>query len=89
MAVLAERRVDLPIAPNGPVVRMVDREVVREEFYAQTACDGTPEQKTEYRRKQFNRAVDWAEKQELIGVREIKGLTYLWLSRPEPSQRDI
>jgi hypothetical protein len=77
MAVLAERGVDLPIAPNGPVVRMVDQEIVRNEFYAQTASDGTPEQK------------NWAEEQELIGIREIKGLIYFWLSRPEPSQGDI
>jgi AAA domain len=89
MARLAERGVDLPIAPNGPIVRMVDREIVREEFYSQTACDGTPEQKAWLRRKQFNRAVDWAEEQRLIGTREIEGLIYLWLSRPEPAQGDI
>jgi hypothetical protein len=89
MAVLAEHGVDQPIARNGPVVRMVDQEIVREEFYAQTASDGTPEQKAELRRKQFNRVVDWAEAQELIGIREIKDVVFLWLSRPEPTQGDI
>jgi hypothetical protein len=89
MSVLAERGVDLPISKNGPVVRMVDQEVVREEFYSQTASDGTPEQKAWLRRKQFNRVVDWAEAQQLIGIREINGLIYFWLTRPEPSQTDI
>ena len=33
MTILAERGVDLPIAPNGPVVRMVDQKLVRKAFY--------------------------------------------------------
>ena len=45
MAILAEQGVDLPIAPDGPVVRMVDQKLVREAFYACTPADGTPEQK--------------------------------------------
>ena len=82
MAMLAEHGVDRPISPNGPTVRMIDREIVRTEFYAQTAADGTPAQKGEFRRKQFNRALDWTEQQKLIGVRELEGITYLWLSNP-------
>jgi AAA domain len=89
MAVLADRGVDLPISPGGPIVRMVDQEIVREEFYAQTAADGTAEQKAWARRKQFNRVVDWAEAQQLIGVREINSAIHFWLARPEPSQADI
>jgi hypothetical protein len=89
MSILAERGVDQPITPDGPVVRMVEKEIVREEFYAQTPADGTPDQKTELRRKQFNRVLDWAEAQELIGTREIEGLIYFWLSRPEPSHEEI
>ena len=34
MDVLADRGVDRPIPPDGPTVRMVDQEVVREQFYA-------------------------------------------------------
>ena len=34
MAILAEQGVDLPIAPDGPVVRMVDQKLVRKAFYA-------------------------------------------------------
>jgi len=82
MAMLAEHGVDRPISPNGPTVRMIDREIVRTEFYAQTAADGTPAQKGEFRRKQFNRALDWTEQQKLIGVRELEDVTYLWLSNP-------
>ena len=89
MAVLAVRGVDLPTAPNGPVIRMVDQEIVRSEFYAQTPSDGTPEQKAWLQRKQFNRIRDWAEAQQLIGIREIGNQTYFWLTRPEPTQQDI
>ena len=89
MSILAERGVDQSITPGGPVTRMVDKEIVREEFYAQTPADGTSEQKIELRRKQFNRVLEWAEAQELIGAREINEVIYLWLSRPEPSHEDI
>ena len=83
MGVLADQGVELPIPPDGPLVRMIDQEIVREQFYAHTPADGTPEQKGEFRRKRFNRAVDWAEDQQLIAVVEIDGITYLRLSRPE------
>ena len=90
MSVLAEHGVDLPIATNGPIVRMVDQEIAREKFYDKTrAPDGTPEQKAWFRQKQFRRAVDWAEEHELIESQEQGNVTYLWLSRPEPSQGDI
>jgi hypothetical protein len=84
MGVLADQGVDLPIPPDGPMVRMVDQEIVREQFYAHTPADGTPAQKGEFRRKRFNRAVDWAEDQQLIAVVEIGDVTYLWLIRPDP-----
>jgi hypothetical protein len=90
MSVLAERGVDLPITANGPIVRMVDQEIAREKFYDKTrAPDGTAEQKAWFRRKQFRRAVDWAEEHELIESQEQGDVTYLWLTRPEPSQGDI
>ena len=55
MAILAEQGVDLPIAPDGPVVRMVDQKLVRKAFYACTPAEGTPEQKGRLRRQQFLR----------------------------------
>jgi len=88
MATLAEHGVDQPIKPNGPVVRMIDREIVRAEFYAQTAAGGTPEEKAVSRRARFFRAVDWAEDKQLVGIREIDGITFLWLIRHEPSTAD-
>ena len=65
------------------MVRMVDQEIVREEFYAHTPADGTPEQKGHFRRQRFLRALDWAEQKQLIGVEEIDGVTYLRLIRPD------
>jgi AAA domain len=84
MSILADQGVDLLIPPDGPTVRMVDQEVVRERFYAGTPAEGTPKQKSEFRRKRFNRAVDWAEDQELIAIEEIGDVTYLRLTRPDP-----
>ena len=60
MAILADQGVDLSIAPNGPVLRMVEQNLVRKAFYTCTPTEGdTPKQKAEFRRKRFNRALDW------------------------------
>ena len=86
MDVLADQGVELLIPPDGPLMRMVDQEIVRERFYAATLADGTPAQKGEYGRKRFKRAIDWAEDQQLIAVQEIDGITYLRLTPPDPEQ---
>jgi hypothetical protein len=83
MSILADKGVDLPVPPDGPVVRMVDQEIVREQFYAATPADGTAEQKGKFRRQKFSRALDWAEDNELIGIGEIDEITYVWLVRRE------
>jgi AAA domain len=83
-AALAEHGVELSIPPGGPVVRMVDEKLVREPFYFHTPADGTPKQKGDFRRQKFRRALDWAEQNQLIGIEEIDGMTYLRLSRPDP-----
>src|SRR5262249_22814319 len=83
MAELAEHGVDLPTPLDGPVVRMIDQEIVRGAFYAGTPAEGTVAQKGEIRRKQFNRTLAWAEEQGLIGIVEIGGVTYIWLARPQ------
>jgi hypothetical protein len=85
-AALADHGVELSIPPDGPVVRMVDQEIVRVEYYAHAPADGTPEQKRKFRHMQFSRALAWAEDRQLIGVEEIYGITYLRLSRPDPEQ---
>jgi hypothetical protein len=84
MSVLADKGVSLPSAPDGPEIRMVDRDLVRDEFYLQTAVDGTPEQKQDQRRKRFRRAVDRAQETALIGIREIDGTIYFWLAQTQP-----
>jgi hypothetical protein len=86
MSVLAKDGVDLPSEPDGPVVRMIDQEIVRREFYARTAADGTEEEKRKIRTQRFRRAVNRAEEQQLIGLREIKGTTYLWLLPNQPDE---
>ena len=79
MGAMAEHGVEREIPPDGPTVRMIDQEVVRELFYSQTPADGTPKQKADFRRQQFNRALDWAEAQELIASHEIDDVVYLRL----------
>ena len=83
MDILADRGVDLPIPPDGPTVRMIDQEIVREQFYSRTPAEGTPMQKRQLRYLQFKRALGRAEEQQLIGIEEINDVTYLWLSRPD------
>jgi len=85
--VLAENGVERPIA-DGPVVRMVDQELVREAFYACTPADGTPKQKAKFRLQKFHRALDWAEDNRLIGVGDIGDCTYIWLTRPDNEPED-
>jgi hypothetical protein len=51
---------------------------------ARAAAAVTPEQKRNFRRMQFSRAVDWADRQGLIGAREIGDVTYLWLTHSKP-----
>ena len=90
MTILAERGIDLPIPPDGPVVRMVDQEIVREVFYGCTpAEDGkTPKQQRQVRHTQFKRARDRAEQNGLISVGNVGKVTYLWLTRPGQEKDD-
>jgi hypothetical protein len=86
MAKLAEYGRELSLEPP---VRGIDREIVREEFYAQTPVDGTEAQKQDTRRKRFNRALERACERELIGVREIGAITYLWLQLQQPDEDEF
>jgi hypothetical protein len=81
MSILADQGVDLRIPPDGPVVRMVDKEIVRERFFTGTAAEGTPTQKRQFKYQQFKRALGYAEDQQLIGIGEIGKVTYVWLAR--------
>jgi len=88
MTILAEQGVDLPIAADGPMVRMVDEKLVRKAFYACTPADGTSEQKGRFRRQKFLAALDWAEQQQLIGAGEVNEVSYLWLARPNTDEEE-
>ena len=81
---LADHGVELSIPPDGPVVWMVDQGLVRQQFYIHTPADGTLEQKGNLRRQKFLRALDWAEHKQLIGIQDIDGISYLWLTRRDP-----
>jgi hypothetical protein len=81
MAELAEHGVDLPIPPDGPVVRMIDQEIVRTQFYAQTPAEGTAKQKRQTRFSQFKTALSTTEDNQLIGILEIGDVTYLRLTQ--------
>ena len=55
---------------------------------ATPADEATPERKGHFRRQKFLRALDWAEDEQLIGVTEIEGVTYLRLSRPAEQEAE-
>jgi hypothetical protein len=90
MTILAERGIVLPIPPAGPIVRMVDQEIVRQAFYDCTPAEEgkTPTQQRQVRYIQFKRARDRAEQNGLIGVGNVGNATYLWLARPEREKDD-
>ena len=71
--------------PDGPTVRAVDLEQVREEFYKAHPATGDAKAKTEVRRKAFSRAIKEAGSRGLIATRDIetpdKGpVTFVWLA---------
>jgi hypothetical protein len=88
MAELAEHGEDLPIPPDGPVVRMIDQKLIRERFYAQTLIEETEKQTRHARYKQFKAATQRAEIEQRIGVGTIGETTYIWLMRPKSDEAD-
>jgi hypothetical protein len=71
---------------DGPLVCACDIEVVRAEFYRQYRAEGTDKQKTDARRKAFGRAVKETIARELVGMREVNGVQFVWLAKPEALQ---
>lgn len=88
MSAMAEHGIEREIPPDGPAAWMINQAVVRALFYAQTPVDGTPKQKLDARRKQFNRALEWAETQELIASHEIDDIVYLRLCSHKAEDMD-
>ena len=88
MESMVEKGVDLPIPPDGPIVRMVNEEVVRELFYSRTPAPGaTARRKRQARKIQYERALNRAEgEQQTIAVEVIGDVTYL---RPVHPPREV
>jgi len=68
MAVLADHGTDQRPFHDGPIVRAIDREIVRSEFYKSYPADGDAKQQQETRRKAFNRAIRDAQTSGAIGI---------------------
>jgi hypothetical protein len=79
MSMLADAGIEVMPFADGPVVRAVDRELIRAEFYKQYPADGDEKQKAEARRRAFSRAIKDAQAKSLIMVREIGGTQLVWL----------
>jgi AAA domain len=72
--------------PDGPMVRAVDVEIVRQEFYRCYLAEGDTEaNKQAARRNAFFRAGRDAQARGLIATRTSDGLTLMWLTTPEPA----
>ncbi len=81
MAKLADGDAREIFPAEGKAVRAIDLEIVRREFYATWPADGTEKAKQEARRKAFNRAMKAAQDKDLVGVRDIDGITFVWLEQ--------
>jgi AAA domain len=82
MNMLADAGKDIRPFSDGPVVRGVDQEIVRAEFYKSYPADGDAKAKQNVRRQAFGRALKDAQAKGLIGIREIETVTYVWLAAP-------
>jgi hypothetical protein len=69
--------------PDGPVVRAVDIELARSEFYKSYPAEGDAEAKANARRQAFGRVIKTAQHGGLIGIRDIGSVTFVWLAAPE------
>ena len=82
MSILAEQGVDLPVEPDGPVIRMVEQKRVRAVFYAATPAEEAAKQTRQARHAQLKAALAWAEQERLIGIGEVNEVPYGWLAKP-------
>jgi hypothetical protein len=82
MNMLADCGKDMRPYADGPVVRAVEQEIVRAEFYKSYPAEGDDKAKKETRRKALLRALTDAQGKELIGIRDVGTETYVWLTAP-------
>jgi AAA domain/Bifunctional DNA primase/polymerase, N-terminal len=85
MNVLVDQGSDVRPFPDGPMVRSIDQEILRTEFYKSYPADGDAKAKQEVRRKAFGRAIKDAQAKGLIGVRDISATTFIWFVTPPTS----
>ena len=84
MNVLVDHGRDTRPFPDGPSVRGVDVDIVRQEFYRSYLAEGDTEaKKQDARKKAFSRASKDAQAKALIQMRVIEGATVVWLTTPE------
>lgn len=70
-----------PFGNEGPEVDAVQQTHVRDEFAASYPADGdTSAQRTEAKKKAFQRAVKTAQAKELICVRDLQGIDHFWFT---------
>ena len=74
MTLLATAGEQIQPYADGPTVLAVKAEFVRAELYKQHPAD-----LTDTKRKAFDRAVNRAQGNDLIGVRDVSGTKWLWL----------
>jgi AAA domain len=77
MALLADCGEEIQPFADGPTVRAIRAEVVRNEFYKQYLASDAKDK--DARRKAYSRAVRTAQDKGLVAGREVEGTEYLWL----------
>ena len=77
-----------PFGSEGPIVKAVDRETIRTEFYNSWPADGdTDAKRAAAKRKRFNEGERDLMDGRLIASREINGATIVWAVK-EAAMRD-
>jgi hypothetical protein len=83
--VLVDHGQDITPFADGPMVRACDVELVRAEFYRAYPADGTEQQRSEVRRKQFKRSIRDAVERSLVVTRETGARQWIWFAKLEPA----
>jgi hypothetical protein len=83
--VLVDHGQDITPFADGPIVSACDVELVRAEFYRAYPADGTEQQRSEVRRRQFNRSIRDAVQRSLVVTREIGARQWIWFAKLEPA----
>jgi hypothetical protein len=88
MKLLVDQGAELCPLEEGLVVQALKVEQVKREFFQAHYADGDTEKaKQNAKRMAFRRALDTAIENGLVAVREVDGVDYIWLTRPENEER--